>query len=412
MKKNYFLSLALTLFVTISGMCQTWTPQTSGTTNSLQGVFALSATTCYAAGVSGTILKTINGGTTWAPQTSGTTETLYSIFFTDAMNGYTVGNNATALRTINGGATWTTMTIPVGPTVSLRYVYFRDALNGFITGGTTGSVAGKVMITSDGGTTWANSTTSASTSLIYSIFFTAPTDGYTTEFSGKILKTTNGGLSWFALVSGTTSNMQNVNFSSVNNGIAVGDNGTIRLTSNMGSTWTTAVSGTSTDYLTGLDFYSPTDAVIVGGNISANTGIILTSADGGTTWTSYSPPGCSRLYRVDMVNANTGYAVGLDGTILKYTSTVGVNELENLSSFNSYPNPFSTSTVIDCANHIFNKAASVEIYDVTGKLIKNIETTPLGSLITIQRDDLSSGVYFFKVYDGAECAGQGKIIAD
>ena len=411
MKKNYIITALISFFISANGICQTWTSQTSGTTNFLYAVSAPSTAICYAAGVSGTILKTIDGGTTWLPLSSGTSQSLYSIFFTDALNGYAVGDNAAALKTTNGGTTWTAITLPISSTVGLRCVYFRDALNGYISGGTSGTVTGKILVTTDGGTTWANSTTAgASTSSIFSLFFISPTDGYATEYSGKILRTSNSGLSWVVMPSGTTTNLQNINFSSTSNGIAVGENGTIRKSTDGGSTWTTAVSGT-TDYLPGVDFYSTTNGVVVGGNTIANTGLILTTTDGGTTWNSYSP-GSARLYRVDMVNANTGYAVGNNGTILKYTSNVGVNELENQITLNSYPNPFTFSTIIDCGGHVFNKTASVEIYDISGKLLKNIQAVPQGNQITIQRDDLSSGIYFFKVYDGQEFAGAGKIIAE
>ena len=51
----------------------------------------------------GTILKTINGGSTWTPQFSGTNESLNSVFFTDVNTGYVVGSSGTILKTTNGG---------------------------------------------------------------------------------------------------------------------------------------------------------------------------------------------------------------------------------------------------------------------------------------------------------------------
>ena len=54
-------------------------------------------------GSSGTILRTTNGGTTWVLQSSGTTETLNGVSFTDSDNGTVVGNGGTILRTTTGG---------------------------------------------------------------------------------------------------------------------------------------------------------------------------------------------------------------------------------------------------------------------------------------------------------------------
>src|ERR1043165_2396393 len=202
------------------------------------------------------------------------------------------------------------------------------------------------------------------------MFFTSPTDGYVTEFSGKILKTTNGGTVWSALPSGTTTNLQAIYFTSTNNGVVAGDNGTVRITSNAGASWSGVTSGTTTDYLTGMDFYDANNGVIVGGNIGANTGIILTTANGGASWSTYSP-GTSRLSKVDFLKLHPGYAVGLTGTLLKYSNNGGILEQdENITCFSNYPNPFTASTTIDCKGYSFTDSPLLEIYDVTGKLIR------------------------------------------
>ncbi len=86
-----------------------WAALYSGTTETLRGVhFPADATTGYAVGGNGTILKTTDGGPNWSPLASGTTATLHALHFpTDAATGYAAGSNGTILRTDDGGATWT-----------------------------------------------------------------------------------------------------------------------------------------------------------------------------------------------------------------------------------------------------------------------------------------------------------------
>jgi photosystem II stability/assembly factor-like uncharacterized protein len=49
-----------------------WTPQVSGTSAQLHHTDFIDASTGWAVGDGGTVLKTINGGETWTAQTSGT----------------------------------------------------------------------------------------------------------------------------------------------------------------------------------------------------------------------------------------------------------------------------------------------------------------------------------------------------
>lgn len=415
MKKIYIAFLFLLSAVTGSAqVTASWTALTSGTTTNLNGVFAINSSICYVVGNAGTILKTIDGGTSWVPQVSGISQVLYYVFFTDANNGYAVGDNNTAIKTTNGGTTWSAMTVPIVSGVNFRYVYFINSITGFISGGAT-SGSGKILKTTDAGTTWTSiSLTGVSSSAVTSIAFTSSTTGYATEYSGKILKTTDGGNTWSSLTSGTSTNLQEIEFTSANNGFVSGDNGLIKTTSNAGSTWSTVTSGTTTDYLTGIDFYDVSNGVIVGGNVAANTGVILTTTNGGASWSTYNP-GSSRLYEVDFVNANLGYAVGLNGTILRYSSNVGIEEQEvKTNNLKSYPNPFSNSTSIDCSNYTFKKSASVEVVDVTGKIVKNIKSALKDgeSRIVIEKGNLIPGIYFYKIYDGTSMMGTGKMIVE
>ena len=83
----------------------------------------MDATTGYAVGNSGTILKTTDGGANWVAQTSGTANICSDVHFpVDATTGYAVGSSGTILKTTDGGANWVAQTS--GTANSLLGVHF------------------------------------------------------------------------------------------------------------------------------------------------------------------------------------------------------------------------------------------------------------------------------------------------
>jgi len=50
--------------------------------------------------------QSVFSGTSWSAQTSGTTGFLWSVDLVDASTGYAVGNDGTILKTTDGGTTW------------------------------------------------------------------------------------------------------------------------------------------------------------------------------------------------------------------------------------------------------------------------------------------------------------------
>lgn len=409
MKKIFtLLSLFAFSYLTVEAqVTAAWTSLTSGTTATLYGVHAPDPNICYVCGAGGIIKKTTNGGVTWTLLTTGTTTDFFYIYFTSNLVGYVVGDNNTALKTINGGTSWTPMTLPVSG-LGFRFVTFLDSNTGFIVGGSSATIAGTILKTTNGGSTWTTASISGSTSVMYAVSFSTPLIGYSSEYSGKILKTTNGGTSWSAITSGTTVNIQNIYFADQLNGYAIG-NAIVRKTNDAGATWTSAgISGITSDYFPGVDFLNPGYGVIAGGNPTANTGKILTTIDG-VNWTTYNT-GTSRLYRVDMVNANVGYASGVDGVIMKFSSNVGILESENtFTTFNAYPNPFSESTMIDCSKFEFGNTPTIEIYDMTGKLV-NSTTTYSEKIFIVKNEGLTEGNYLYRILDGNQVIGSGKLI--
>ncbi len=67
----------------------TWSAMTSGTINTLRGVWGSSATDVFAVGDGGIILH--YNGTVWSVMTSNTTYRLHSVWGTSSTNVYAVG---------------------------------------------------------------------------------------------------------------------------------------------------------------------------------------------------------------------------------------------------------------------------------------------------------------------------------
>ncbi len=86
-----------------------------------------------------------------------------------------------------------------------------------------------------------------------------------------------------------------------------------------------------------------------------------------------------------------------------------VYEFEPESNVLVYPNPFSDFTMLQFTTSVHN--ATLSVYDILGNEIKRIENFS-GKGIKISRSGMSSGMYFFKVFDHNITIGQGKIIVE
>jgi len=136
------------------------------------------------------------------------------------------------------------------------------------------------------------------------------------------------------------------------------------------------------------------------GHIVGNWGTILRKTSA-STWNTEISSSTENLRSVKFISPYLGLAVGNDGTILKYNDlvTVGQIEVEGIETNNLkfYPNPFS--------NHINFEFelkepsnTKLEIFDITGKLIKTIVNTKLPSQkhqFSFTQNHLPDGVYYF-----------------
>jgi len=204
--------------------------------NSLRYVKAVTPTTWYAVGYSGTFMKTTNSGSTWTFYTNaggtqawGQGKLLYSGWFFDANTGVVCGASGWIARTTNAGATWDS----IGTTsTSTHYgIHFINNSTGFIAG-----TSGKVLKTVNGGAAWTEVTT-GSTASLYNIFALNENYIYCPSTSGNMLYTINGGANWTTAATGG-STLYDANFISSGTGFVCGSSGNVRLTTNGGVGWT------------------------------------------------------------------------------------------------------------------------------------------------------------------------------
>ena len=77
---------------------------------------------------------------------------------------------------------------------------------------------------------------------------------------------------------------------------------------------------------------------------------------------------------------------------------------------NVYPNPFSSSATVIVTGADITNGTDFILTDVFGKEVKNIKLST--SNFKLERSELPSGIYFYKVNDVNGIVGAGKIVME
>jgi hypothetical protein len=264
------------------------------------GYYSAPTTYAYAVGASGTIVH--YNGTSWSSQTSGTADTLYGVWGSSGTDVFAVGASGTILHSANG-TSWSSL--DSGTTDNLYSVWGYSASDVYAVG-----ASGTILHYSD--SSWS-SLDSGTTSALYGVWGSSGTDVFAVGASGTILYSTGGETpSWTPLDSGTTDNLYSVWGSSATYAYAVGASGTILHYSD--SSWSSLNSGTA-DTLYGVWGNSGTDVFAVGAS-----GTILHSANG-TSWSSMTSGTTDDLRGVWGNSGSDVFAVGACGTVVHYNGT-------------------------------------------------------------------------------------------
>jgi photosystem II stability/assembly factor-like uncharacterized protein len=305
--------------------------------DNLYGVHAMSTTAAWAVGNFGTIAQTADGGKTWTPVESGTRLPLFGVDFADERHGWVVGKSGLVLRTEDGGATWTTQKTPLSIEKHLFKVRAVDARTAWAVGDW-----GTIIHTTDGGATWTDRSlgvikvetipgpgrTTAVMSddiILADVWFPDPKHGFIVGEFGTLLTTDDGGATWYRVPTPTEKTLFGVHFTDRDRGWVVGIDGLVMHTEDGGHTWKVQRGNPEIAPVEEVSFRETLKnpgmyAVQVEGDtgvIVGDTGMVLTSSDGGRTWSQRELPGERRLVWMRDVSlapgARGGFAVGAGG---------------------------------------------------------------------------------------------------
>jgi len=111
-----------------------------------------------------------------------------------------------------------------------------------------------------------------------------------------------------------------------------------------------------------------------------------------------------------MVHANNG-CMNTDSVYVAVTFPAAINQIATIRQLNAYPNPFSTSTVINIGDLGTSKNLSFSMYDILGNLVKTVTSISNEQLI-INRTDLVSGIYFYQLKDTETTVAAGRLVVE
>ena len=153
--------------------------------------------------------------------------------FTNDNTGYAVSRLGKIVKTTDGGSTWTSLNSTVN--FYLNKIQFVNANIGYIIGGDdTGSY---LLKTTNAGQSWrVINLNSIEKGFPTGMYFKNENEGYITG-NKLFIKTSNGGLSWTNILTNTTENFSDVKFRDNNYGIATVNSSNYYKSTNGGATW-------------------------------------------------------------------------------------------------------------------------------------------------------------------------------
>lgn len=417
MKKDIFIILFLLSTNTFA--VDYWLRVSSPTTKWLYKSCFVDSVYGWAAGDSGAIIRTTNGGQNWVQQNSGISfHPIDDIFFTSRTNGWALCNDylflgTILLRTSNGGINWTNSRYSDTSRV-FNTIYFLDSLTGFLSGYT-----GDIYKTTNGGSSWnVMRIDTAYCPYLYLFpkrqfsFMNSSTGfvcGGQIDIQGIIWRTTDSGHNWYTycVTPEPLEDIKVINSSKIMSCGGDYEYGAITAQSHDGgNNWvydTTGFFGVAKC----LAFRIPSE-LWAPLSFSQHWAVNLDSGSINSPWYLIPAPDSTSVYNAKFLSPTLGWAFGSNGAIMKYNpNVIGIDPNENVVAskhllFQNYPNPFNPSTII---SYYLQKPEFVKItiYDLAGREVKIFTEgiRPAGNnKFKFINSGLATGVYFYKLEAG------------
>jgi photosystem II stability/assembly factor-like uncharacterized protein len=296
-----------------------WLPQEHGYAGNGLVVTGTDADNAKALLDDSVLLSTSDGGQHWTPAELPAQFT--NMYFLNAMDGWAVQNNRpNVYSTADGGVTWQLHKTP--SSLPLLAVQAIDANTIVAVGGDTDLIEGDVIVRStDGGNTWTLLTRPGKAQYFTSVDFVNSTMGWVAgSFPPDILMTVDGGVSWAEQsisVSSSDYTLLGISFADTQNGWAVGALGTVMHTSNGGRVWTIQDAGAPLDpggVPAGIYTVQAINSSIAW--IGGTGGFVSRTTDAGNTWTAeQTPSGTTPQFKgLHFADADNGWLAGTDIT--------------------------------------------------------------------------------------------------
>lgn len=350
------------------------------TTANLNCVDFVDASTGYAAGAAGTIIKTTNGGVTWIVVRSGDTIDFRGISFINATQGYAVSLYGQVYYTADGGSSWEPGSADLaGELYAVERFYdteFFAVRSGVAVGTAQDSPPLVFRDYPMGPNNWylelSAGTYEPPAELppypklglgeFYGVEYTSATRGWAVGHDRYLgankpviwdYDSTRVGNDWLPQTVATgVGALYDASFASTTAGLAVGSGGKVYRTTNAGGTWTAGTVSPVTDLL-GVEYAA------VGGQGWAvgASGRIFRTPDGGATWAQLVSPTASYLEDIEYLGGSTAVAVGRSGAIVRTTNgtdwTIPTNpaapQITSLTSASHPAGTWVSDTSVDLA---------------------------------------------------------------
>ncbi len=274
-----------------------------------------------AVGDRGVIWRTRDSGLTWELIPSGTEAVLHAVQLTGGQTGWAVGteirptdrqSRGVVLRTEDLGQSWKRM--DDGSLPGLKDVHFFSGSLGIAVGHSTAQVPTGVLVTEDGGRTWAAASGRHVSSGWHSVAFENESNGVAVGPRGQIGLISSGRL--LDVIPGSQlRGLHAVVLSPEGSGWLVGDGAHVRTTTTHGLSWPEPEQplprelDRCQDFLTASQFNS---GVWIGG---APGSVVWHSPDSGATWQRQATGDPTPIQGLHFVTPQFGCAVGAFGRI-------------------------------------------------------------------------------------------------